>query len=35
METFGWIDCFCALPGVPAGAGTCLSVLLVANLLGL
>ena len=28
METFGWTGRFCSLPGVPAGAGPCLPVLL-------
>lgn len=31
METFGWMGLFCSLPGVPAGAGSCLPVLLVAS----
>lgn len=30
METFGWTDHFCSLPVVPADAGPCLPVLLVA-----
>lgn len=30
METFGWTDRFCSLPGGPAGAGPCLPLLVVA-----